>query len=158
MLDAVRNWLRKISWPVMVTEVPSEKSGTPTKPGSGENATEIPEFWEMVRIGDVHLDEHVSDEYKEQPLAQDWARVCKVIEELGECIAELILFTGQNPRKKHLRTIQPIHVLEEFADVACTCLFGIQHFTKDTAYTEAIVTARMKRIYLRLKEWEETIH
>jgi hypothetical protein len=53
---------------------------------------------EMIRDVDLWLDSDVSPVYKEQPLAQDWARICKETEEKGESIAELILATGQNPR------------------------------------------------------------
>jgi hypothetical protein len=35
---------------------------------------------------DLWLDDAVSDSYKEQPLAQDWARIAKIAEEAGEAI------------------------------------------------------------------------
>ena len=54
---------------------------------------------EIVTIVDAWLDANVSSEYKAQPLAQHWARICKGIEENGESVAELILMTGQNPSK-----------------------------------------------------------
>lgn len=56
--------------------------------------------WQTIRDADEWLDGSVSHYYKLEPLAQDWARVAKVSEEVGEAIAELIAATGQNPRKK----------------------------------------------------------
>jgi hypothetical protein len=86
---------------------------------------------------DAWLDENVSDEYKAQPLAQDWARVCKLFEEGGESIDELIGFTGQNPRKGLYGTRESM--LNELADTALTAIYAIQHFTKDVSETLRIV-------------------
>lgn len=92
----------------------------------------------IVEAVDRILDENVSQVYKDQPLAQDWARACKEIEEHGESIAELILATGQNPRKG----IDPDargRLLMELADRAMSCVYAIQHFTKDIDITEEIM-------------------
>lgn len=97
----------------------------------------------VTRVDEV-LDKKVSDIYKEQPLAQDWARVAKITEEAGEAIAELILATGQNPRKgidahAHKR------LLQELADTAMTAVYAIQHFTKDADVTEQyMIDAQIK--------------
>lgn len=87
---------------------------------------------------DNHLDEQVSEPYKVMPLAQDWARVAKVIEEAGEAIAELIGMTGQNPRKGI--TSDQDKLLGELADTALTAIYAMQHFTKDVRTTWYILT------------------
>lgn len=93
---------------------------------------------------DKSLDELVGPLYKDQPLAQDWARVCKIVEELGETVAELILATGQNPRKG----IDPAaheRMLRELADTALTPIYAIQHHTKDINKTaEYLLDAQLK--------------
>lgn len=84
---------------------------------------------------DEYLDTKVSEEYTNQPLAQDWARISKICEELGEAIQALIGFTGQNPRKGINDTKD--HMLKEILDVAATAILAHQHFTKnDTTWTE----------------------
>jgi hypothetical protein len=52
-----------------------------------------------LRLVDLRIDRDGAQVYKDQPLAQDWARVAKVCEEAGEAIDALIRMTGQNPRK-----------------------------------------------------------
>jgi hypothetical protein len=98
----------------------------------------------IVETIDTWLDENVAAAYKDQPLAQDWARVAKISEELGEAIAELILYTGQNPRKgQHAEARETL--LAELADTALTGIYAIQHFTKDIYKTAAIIReAQMK--------------
>lgn len=86
---------------------------------------------------DEHLDRDVAHTYQGQPLAQDWARVAKVVEEAGEAIAELIGMTGQNPRKGVTSNVE--RLLSELADVALTGLYAIQHFTKDADRTLALL-------------------
>ena len=93
-----------------------------------------------IELLDRWLDQNVAEPYREQPLAQDWSRVAKVIEELGESIAALIGYTGQNPRKGVTDTEE--HMLDEIADTLIACVLAIQHFTKDTARTTAIVDNR----------------
>jgi hypothetical protein len=80
---------------------------------------------------DAWLDDRCGPLYKEQPLAQTWARLCKDQEEKGESIAELILATGQNPRKRDRQGSQE-RICEELADRAVTAVFAIQHLTKDS--------------------------
>lgn len=89
---------------------------------------------------DAYLDNNVSEEYKTQPLAQDWARIAKVAEELGETLQALIAYTGQNPRKGRYGTQR--EMLDEFADTLITCLLGIQHFTKNEDQTREIIVDR----------------
>lgn len=89
---------------------------------------------------DQWLDDNVADEYKEQPLAQDWARVSKVIEELGETIQCLIGMTGQNPRKGVVNTLDDM--LDEMADTIITGILCIQHYTKDEDETQAVILDR----------------
>jgi hypothetical protein len=103
---------------------------------------------------DVHLDSQVAPEYQAQPLAQDWARVSKVIEELGEVIGNLILYTGQNPRKRARGDNASLDdVLGELADVAITAMLGMTHFTKDGARTWEIVCSKLEATYQRINEY-----
>jgi hypothetical protein len=92
---------------------------------------------------DEHLDSKVSQYYKDQPLAQDWARVAKALEEAGEAIAALIGYTGQNPRKGFTHGKEDL--LDELADLALTGIYAIQHFTKDEDTTYRIIEVRMKK-------------
>src|SRR5450755_5196821 len=73
------------------------------------------EYQIAITAVDRWLDANCSEDYKSQPLAQDWARVSKMIEELGEAISEIILFTGQNPRKPRDLTARA-RMLKEIAD------------------------------------------
>lgn len=106
---------------------------------------------DIVREVDEILDANVAAEYKDQPLAQDWARVAKVIEEAGEAIQELILLTGQNPRKPQDPNAG-IRLLKELADVAMTGIYAIQHFTKDTDVTTTIMVDAQIKHLRRLSE------
>ena len=92
---------------------------------------------------DEWLDSDVSAGYREQPLGQDWARVAKVAEEVGEAIDALIGCTGQNPRKGYYGEADDL--LAELADVAVTGMFAIQHFTKDNARTASVVMASLEK-------------
>lgn len=100
------------------------------------------------RVDEI-LDANVSQIYKEQPLAQDWARIAKVIEETGEAINELILYTGQNPRKGE-HPEQYWKMLMELADTALTSIYALQHFTKDIAVTKEILRTTSARHLERL--------
>jgi hypothetical protein len=99
-------------------------------------------FYELVGIFDAWLDDNVSQEYKNQPLAQDWARVTKIGEELGEAIEELIAATGQNPRKPG-RAEAKAMLLDELADCALTSIYAIQHLVKDEDLTHRIIEERL---------------
>lgn len=96
---------------------------------------------------DKWLDDKVYNDYKDQPLAQHWARVAKVAEELGEAISCLIGVTGQNPRKGFTHTREQL--LDELADTAITAIFAIQHFTKQQSDTRQIIREKMDAIYRR---------
>lgn len=87
------------------------------------------ELAELIVWADAHLDACASDGYKAEPLAQDWARVAKASEEVGEAIDALIGISGQNPRKGKYGTIDDL--LNELADVALTGMYAMQHFTKN---------------------------
>lgn len=102
-----------------------------------------------IRLVDEYLDSKVSSAYRLEPLAQDWARVAKVIEETGEAVNELIAWTGQNPRKP----TDPAafdRMLKELADAALTGVYAIQHFTKDTNATMKILQDAQKHHSTRL--------
>jgi hypothetical protein len=103
----------------------------------------------IVECVDRTLDEQVADEYKNQPLAQDWARVAKDKEEHGEAIAELILATGQNPRKGRDPAAME-RLVAELADRAMTSVYAIQHFTKDVRVTEHILRVAQEKHHDRL--------
>jgi hypothetical protein len=83
------------------------------------------------RITDIdrYLDSQVAEQYLVQPLAQDWARIAKISEELGEVVDAFIGITGQNPRKGYYSSQED--VIKELLDVACTALLAVEHFTKD---------------------------
>lgn len=109
-------------------------------------------FRDAVRRIDIILDAKVGQEYKDQPLAQDWARVAKMQEEIGEAIAELILFTGQNPRKQDQQNAEAFkRFLGELADAALTGIYAIQHFTKDIELTEHVIKTAQKKHLTRLE-------
>lgn len=107
-------------------------------------------FWDEVTDVDDWLDgDWPESEYHAQPLAQDWARVAKIAEEAGEAVAELILSTGQNPRKGIDHAARD-RMLDELADAALTAILAIQHFTKDAETTSGFVSRRMTRIWNRM--------
>lgn len=97
---------------------------------------------DLIAAFDYWLDDLVEDQYKSQPMAQDWARVAKLSEEVGEAIEALIAYTGQNPRKA-TRAEARDEMLEELADVCLTAMYAIQHFTKDADKTDKIISDRM---------------
>jgi hypothetical protein len=101
---------------------------------------------DIVHDVDFLLDQGVATAYKDQPLAQHWARVGKVQEEAGEAIAELILWTGQNPRKPQDDEAYG-RLLAELADTTLTAVYALQHFTKSLALTDQVLrTAQYKHI------------
>lgn len=92
---------------------------------------------EIVQIVDAWIDANVGRAYQADSLGQDWARIAKVNEEIGEAIAEFILLTGQNPRKPQDTSPERVRAfLLEMADAAMTIVYGMQHFTKDVLLTE----------------------
>jgi hypothetical protein len=100
---------------------------------------------------DNWLDGLAGPQYQRQPLAQDWARVSKVIEELGETIAELILYTGQNPRKPQ-DAMAKERMLKELGDVALTAILAMQHFTKDADLTNQFLSIALAKIASRANQ------
>lgn len=97
---------------------------------------------------DEWLDQYVSDQYKEQPLAQDWARISKVGEEMGEAISAFILATGQNPRKDNTGDMVP--VMDELADTAITAILAMLHFTKDESVVGRLLLDKVGKITRRM--------
>lgn len=97
---------------------------------------------------DAWLDDAVSPAYKAQPLAQDWARLSKVGEKLGEAIDAFILHTGQNPRKPQEDCMD--EVLGELADVALTAILCMLHFTKDESKAGAVLVDKVQAIGRRM--------
>ena len=98
---------------------------------------------ETVEVVDAWLDAAVAPGYRDEPLAQDWARVAKASEEVGEAVDALIRWTGQNPRKGVCGTLDEL--LDELADVATAGLYAIQHFTKDSGETMERLMATAER-------------
>lgn len=98
------------------------------------------------------LDDRVHMSYKGAcSLAQDWARVAKITEEAGEAIAELIAWTGQNPRKGLPNPAAHDAMLRELADTALTAIYAMQHFIKDAPTTVMMLEERAMVHYERLK-------
>lgn len=106
--------------------------------------------WQAVEFIDAWLDDNVSDSYKQQPLAQDWARISKVSEELGETISELILMSGQNPRKGTCPDAR-MAMLKEAAQTALTGILAIQHFTKNAPETRELIRTVLHDLEYRIK-------
>ena len=129
----------------------------------------------IIEAVNTHLDTKVAEPYKDQPLAQDWARVAKAAEEIsevmeaaedlnltaddrnrldectlyiGRAVDALIRSTGQNPRKGVCGTQD--EMLKELADVVCTALFAIQHFTQDARLTADIIEASLLKAMNRV--------
>lgn len=106
---------------------------------------------QVVKKVDDWLDGQVGGAYKDQPLAQDWARVAKVAEEAGEAVSELILMTGQNPRKGEHPEARA-KLLGELADAAFAAILAVQHFTKDLSQTQAVLIVAQKKAFARTQE------
>lgn len=105
--------------------------------------------WQTIAAADLWLDRDVSARYQAgDGLAQDWARVGKVIEELGETIAALIGYTGQNPRKGV--THDRADMLAELGDTVMTGILAIQHFTKDTSTTRHVIREAIRKLEGRI--------
>lgn len=107
------------------------------------------ELLRLIEWMDNDLDGQVPEQYKDQPLAQDWARVAKVGEEAGEAIDALIGITGQNPRKGTYGSQSDL--LYELADVALTGIYAMQHFTKDGEHTLDLLMERARYHHNRRK-------
>lgn len=107
--------------------------------------------WYAIDKIDSWLDSNGSGKYREQPLAQDWARISKIGEELGEAIQAFIGYTGQNPRKGYDGTTK-YEVMNELADVILTAILAIQHFTKNTSVTRDIIRTKTLHITQRNPE------
>jgi NTP pyrophosphatase (non-canonical NTP hydrolase) len=99
---------------------------------------------------DAHIDAATGQPYREQPLALTWARVTKVCEESGEVWRALSKMTGENPRKGICGTEDEL--LGELGDTASAAICAIQHLTKDTAETWAIVSAALIKARRRVAE------
>jgi NTP pyrophosphatase (non-canonical NTP hydrolase) len=104
--------------------------------------------WQSVQAIDEWLDAYAGLKYQDQPLAQDWARLAKVGEELGEAISAFIGLTGQNPRKGVTHTSD--EVLDELADVAFTAIFCMQHFCKNPEEVQRILRRKLAKIATRV--------
>jgi NTP pyrophosphatase (non-canonical NTP hydrolase) len=105
--------------------------------------------FKQVERFDQHLDAKCAVTYKEQPLAQDWARVAKIAEEAGEAVDALIGMTGQNPRKGYYA--EGADLLDELADAAFTAVYAIQHFTKDIAVTRRALERHQEKVLKTLE-------
>jgi NTP pyrophosphatase (non-canonical NTP hydrolase) len=110
----------------------------------------VDELLEAVEIVDAHLDSATSPDYLAQPLARRWARVTKVCEEAGEVWKALSKLTGENPRKGVCGT--EAELLGELGDTASAAICAIQHLTKDTDATWAVVSAALLKARRRVAE------
>jgi len=104
--------------------------------------------WQAIANIDRWLDSAVADEYKGQPLAQDWARLSKIGEEYGEAVNAFIGLTGQNPRKGVYATAANVH--NELADVVFTAILCMQHLIGDTQSVKDILRSRLAAIEKRI--------
>lgn len=104
----------------------------------------------IVREVDAHLDANTSQPYRDQPLAGHWARVTKVCEEAGEVWRALSKLTGENPRKGVCGTEDEL--LGELADTAMAAICGIQHLTKDTERTQAVLAEAVNKAAERVRK------
>jgi hypothetical protein len=102
----------------------------------------------IIELVDAYLDSSASGDYREQPLAQDWARITKVCEEAGEVWKEWSRYTGENPRKGLCGS--EAELLGELADTAAAAMLAIQHVTKDRARTWAVVAAALLKAQSRV--------
>jgi phosphoribosyl-ATP pyrophosphohydrolase len=111
--------------------------------------------WQAVKSIDEWLDAYAGLKYQDQPLAQDWARLAKIMEEGGEAVQAFIGLTGQNPRKGVTHTSDD--VLNELADVAFTAVFCMQHFTKNTDEVRRILRVKLAKIATRVPSLSGTV-
>jgi phosphoribosyl-ATP pyrophosphohydrolase len=112
--------------------------------------------WQAIRDIDAWLDREVSQEYRNQPLAQDWARITKIAEELGETVQAFIGYTGQNPRKGVTNGRE--EVLNELADVVFTATLALQHFVKDPQEVRDILRRKLAAIEKRVPRQDGGIY
>lgn len=99
---------------------------------------------------DTWLDEYVSEQYKEQPLAQHWGRLAKIGEEFGEVVDAYIALTGQNPRKA--QTVDIAELMGELSDVVFTAMLAMLHFTKDPATVGRYLVDGQRKLSRRMME------
>lgn len=138
--------------PYLLSKIHGQKCGQ-----SGKEYTEMTLFqtdsidWPVVESVDAWLDAMVGAAYIGEPMAQDWARISKVSEELGEAVQAYIGYTAQNPRKGVTHDMDD--VLAELADVVLTGILAIQHFTKDTDKTRKIVRDKIGNLEIRIAQW-----
>jgi hypothetical protein len=88
------------------------------------------------------IDDNAPPHYAFNPMAQDWARISKLAEEVGEAISAFIGATGQNPRKGFSNDMTDVY--DEIVDVIITGVCALSHFTKDVHQTKAIVEQRLR--------------
>ena len=110
----------------------------------------LDELLQAVAIVDAHIDANTGPGYRAQPLALDWARITKVCEEAGEVWRALSKMTGENPRKGVCGTEDEL--LGELGDTVSAGICAIQHVTKDTAATWAVVSAALIKARERVAE------
>lgn len=111
---------------------------------------------EFIIKQDRWLDENVAERYKKEPLAQNWARIAKIQEELGEVVDAFILYTGQNPRKGKTGTFHK--VCQELADVVITATLALQHLTNDLNTTKIHVRMREAEIRERTEMQDDAAY
>jgi NTP pyrophosphatase (non-canonical NTP hydrolase) len=121
-----------------------------------ETGTQKGSYMDISKVGEAvteinnWIDGDIPPTYKEQPLAQHWARIAKLQEEAGEVVDAFIRLTGQNPRKG--KTENWGEFLDELADVAATAILAIQHFTGDWTETEQILWDKLISLRERVPE------
>lgn len=114
----------------------------------------LDELLQAVELVDAHIDASTGPDYQAQPLARAWARVTKVCEEAGEVWRALSKMTGENPRKGVCGT--RAELLGELGDTVSAAMCAIQHLTKDTSETWAVVSAALIKARQRVGEHPES--
>jgi NTP pyrophosphatase (non-canonical NTP hydrolase) len=96
---------------------------------------------------DQWIDDGTAETFKSNVTLALFGRVTKIGEEFGEVMQALIGATGQNPRKGFSHSIDDVN--DELADVVITALCAMQHITKDSDETLAIISAKLDYLMRR---------
>lgn len=81
------------------------------------------------------------------PEAVTWHRVCKVAEEAGEAVKEMVGLSGGNPRKGVSSTNEA--VIEECLDAAVAALGAVEHLTGNRGYSVNLLFGKIEKVYSR---------
>jgi hypothetical protein len=145
-----------LPWPEGETRRPGPAGETRTPPPQDMMPVHLGEILVKIQLVDAWIDASTAPAYRDQPLAGDWSRITKPLNEAMEAKEALAGVTGENPRKGVCDTWE--HVLEELGDTACAALMGIQHKTKDINETWRIFLASLEKAYNRVPPGQRHVH